>query len=114
MTRAGDGACSAMMSGVPEASPRVRIYTRPWCAYCVAAMRLFDSLGVGYEEIHLDEHPGLRERLAERTSGWRTVPMIFVGERFIGGYTDAIELHRRDELLPLVRDAAATVGTADG
>lgn len=111
--RHGHEAGSSIMCGVTEALPHfVRIYTRPWCSYCVAAMRLFDSVAVAYEEIHLDQHPGLRERLAERTDGWRTVPMIFIGERFIGGYTDAIELHRRDQLLPLIRDATAVVGSA--
>lgn len=102
-----------IICGVTEASPHlVRIYTQPWCSYCVAATRFFDSLAVAYEEIRLDEHPGLRERLAERTGGWRTVPMIFVGERFIGGYTDAIGLHRRDQLLPLIWEATSATAPA--
>ena len=81
-----------------DASIGVRLYTRRWCGYCFAARRLFTRLGVDFEEIALDGQPGLRREVSERAGNWPTVPMIFIGDGFIGGYREAAELHRRGEL----------------
>jgi glutaredoxin 3 len=80
----------------------VKIYTTSVCPYCDAAKRLFKSMGVAFEEINLEGRPDERQRLSEANGGWRTVPMIFVGETFVGGFTDAKALHDRGELLPMV------------
>jgi len=80
----------------------VKIYTTTVCPYCDAAKRLFKSLGVPFEEISLEGRHEERSRLSQENGGWRTVPMIFVGDRFIGGFDDAKKLHSRGELLPLV------------
>lgn len=85
-----------------EKSPRVQIYTRRWCFYCVAARRLFQKLGVDVEEIKLAGRPELRREVSERAGGWPTVPMIFIGPRFIGGYAEAAALHREGALLRLL------------
>ena len=79
-------------------SPLVRIYTKQWCGFCFAAKRLFEGLGVEFEEIPVDDNPTLRREISARAGNWPTVPMIFVGDRFIGGFTDAAALHRRGEL----------------
>jgi glutaredoxin 3 len=84
-------------------SPVVRIYTKRWCGFCFAAKRLFEGLGVDFEEIPVDDDPALRREISARAGDWPTVPMIFVGDRFVGGYTDAAALHRRGELEPLCR-----------
>ena len=86
-----------------EKSPHVQIYTRRWCFYCAAARRFFKKLGVGFEEIKLDGRPELRREVSERAGGWPTVPMIFIGPRFIGGYADAAALHREGALLRLLK-----------
>lgn len=93
------------MAGVsPDAvKPAVRIYTKRWCGYCFAARRLLSGLGIAFEEIALDRDPALRREVSARAGHWPTVPMIFVGERFIGGYSEAAELHRRGELEALCR-----------
>lgn len=83
--------------------PVVRIYTKKWCGFCFAAKRLFTSLGIDYEEIRVDTNPELRREVSARAGNWPTLPMIFVGDRFIGGYEDAASLHRRAALLPLCR-----------
>lgn len=82
---------------------KVTIYTTSFCPYCTAAKRLLASLGVAYDEIGLDDKPELRHRLAEENRGWRTMPMIFAGDRFLGGFTDIRELHGRGELEKLVK-----------
>jgi len=81
--------------------PKVTIYTKNVCPYCDRAKNLFKSLGVPYEEINLEEQPELKMELS-RKYNWRTVPMILVGERFLGGFDDVNELHRAGGLRPLL------------
>lgn len=78
---------------------RVTVYTTDRCTYCDAAKRLLDSLDVAYDEIRLDDDVQRRYRMAEEL-GWRTVPMIFLGDEFVGGFIQLRDLHRRGELLP--------------
>jgi glutaredoxin 3 len=40
--------------------------------------------------------------LSEANGGWRTVPMIFIGDKFMGGFMDVKAVHDRGELLPLI------------
>ncbi len=80
----------------------IRIYSTSTCPFCHAAKDLFTDLGYSFTEILLDDDPELRQRLGAENGGWSTVPMIFIGDRFIGGFTDAAELHQKAELLPLL------------
>ncbi len=81
---------------------QVSIYTTAICPYCHAARRLLSGLGVEFEEIRLDGRPEERMRLSRENGGWRTVPMIFIGDRFVGGYSELRELHRSGELSRLL------------
>ncbi len=82
------------------ASPSVRIYTKKWCGFCFAARRLFTKLGIDFEEIPVDRDPELRREVATSAGNWPTVPMIFIGDDFVGGYTEAAALHRTGKLVP--------------
>lgn len=75
----------------------VTIYTSFYCTYCRRAKRLLERKQVDYEEIRLDEDPEKREELVESLN-WRTVPMIFVNEQFIGGYDQLAALEHSGEL----------------
>ncbi len=75
----------------------IRIYTTPGCVYCVLAKQLLMSLGATYQEIDLRSQPELRMDLQEAHNWW-SVPMIFFGEKFMGGYDDINRLHQRGEL----------------
>ena len=83
----------------------VTIYTSLYCTYCKMAKKLLERKQVDYEEIRLDEDAEKRNELAERLN-WRTVPMIFVNERFIGGYDDLAALERSGELDRMLGSAA--------
>ena len=80
--------------------PKVKIYTTSSCSYCVSAKSFLGRLGVPYQEINLDGNEGLRAELTVKNSGWRTVPMIFIGDEFIGGYRDMVGLHSENKLMP--------------
>ncbi len=75
----------------------VRVYTTRICGYCFAAKRLLSKKGVSFEEIDVSDDPDQRRWLVE-TSGQRTVPQIFVGDRSIGGFTELRALDRSGEL----------------
>lgn len=61
------------------------------------AKQLFTSLKVPFEEKNLAADPAEAEVLSEKYN-WRTVPMIFIGDEFVGGYDDIADLHQRGEL----------------
>ena len=75
----------------------VKIYTTPYCPYCVRAKRLLERKGVPYEEIDVANDDEARVALAERT-GRRTVPQIFIGEEHVGGSDDLHSLEQEGKL----------------
>ena len=89
----------------------VTLYTTTVCPYCHAAKRLLAAVGAEYSEVRLDQEPELRRKLSEENGGWRTVPMIFIGGRFVGGFAELRELHGRGELAPLLESAGAPLAS---
>jgi glutaredoxin 3 len=65
------------------------------------AKALLDRKGFKYREINVEDDPALREEMQQR-SGRRTVPQIFVGDRYVGGFDELSALERAGELDPLV------------
>src|SRR3990172_7664732 len=85
--------------------PAIEIYTRSWCPYCEMAKRLLRSKGQEWTEIDVECEPGRAEEMIER-SGRRTVPQIFIGDRYVGGFDDLATLEdegRLDALLGRAR-----------
>ena len=66
----------------------VKIYTKSVCPYCVNLKALLKELKISYEEIDLTNQQELREKISQDNNGWRTVPMVFLKEKFVGGFTD--------------------------
>ena len=84
---------------------KVKVYTKKNCPYCVRARSLLDRKGVAYEEIDAGTDDALRNWLTE-TTGQRTVPQIFVGDRSLGGFTDIDALDRQGRLDSILRGEA--------
>ena len=80
----------------------IRVYTTNFCPFCDQAKILLKKLDLDFQEIKLDQDFKLREKLSKDNNGWRTVPMIFVGEEFIGGFNELSKLHRDGRLIPLI------------
>lgn len=83
-------------------APKVTVYTKQRCPYCVRAKHLLGKKGVAYEEISVEGRDDLRAWLVERT-GQLTVPQIFAGDRPLGGYTDLAALDDEGALDPILR-----------
>ena len=77
------------------------MYTAQFCPFCVMAKRLLSAKGVCVEEVAVDRDPDARAEMQE-LSGRRTVPQIFVDERYVGGFEELSALEHRGELDPLL------------
>lgn len=70
------------------------LYSKPNCPFCVRAKKLLEDKGIGYTEVSaVDKREELIERVTAVTgSAPRTVPQIWLGDVYIGGYTE-LEAH---------------------
>jgi glutaredoxin 3 len=73
------------------------IYTTTYCSYCRAAKALLDRKGVEYDEIDLTKDPTAKRRVMEEMD-WRTVPIILINQKLIGGYDQLRGLEREGKL----------------
>ncbi|ABC63382.1 glutaredoxin 3 [Erythrobacter litoralis] len=82
--------------------PKVDIYTKFGCGYCVRAKRLLDEKGVDYEEFDITMGGPKRDEMRERAPGAMTVPQIFIGDTHVGGSDELHALEREGKLDPLL------------
>lgn len=78
-------------------NPKILIYTTEYCPYCVRAKSYFKQNNLAFEEVDLTNKPKEIEEIKTKT-GHRTVPLIFVNDAFIGGYTDLMAKIEAGEL----------------
>lgn len=81
------------------------MYSTAWCGYCQRARNLLERKGLVVREIKVDEDMREREAMLQKTGGRRTVPQIFIGERYVGGYDELAALDRSGELDKLLAHA---------
>lgn len=75
------------------------LYIKETCPYCHAAVQLLNNKGVMYDAISVyDMSADEKEALAVKTNHYRTVPQIFIGETFIGGFDQLNKLNQSGEL----------------
>jgi len=71
----------------------VHIYTWTFCPFCIRAKRLLDKEGISYQTHVIDGDQDALAALKAKT-GLGSVPQIFAGEDFIGGWDELHALHR--------------------
>jgi len=77
------------------------MYSKGWCPYCDRAKRLLSAKGQSWTEIDVEASDAARDEMVER-SGRRTVPQIFIGDRYVGGFEELAALDAAGELDPLL------------
>lgn len=82
--------------------PRIEIYTKWGCPYCVAAKSLLDAKGVSYEEYDVTMGGPKRAEMVQRVPGATTVPQILVDGKAYGGFDDINALNRQGKLDPVL------------
>lgn len=75
----------------------VIVYTSTYCGYCFAAKSLLSKKGIPYEEVNLSESPEMRQEIMEKWR-WRTVPLIIINDKLIGGFRELASLESQNKL----------------
>lgn len=77
---------------------KIKIYTTPYCPFCIKAKNLLKNKKITFEEIDLSEHPEKLNEMVSRSNGARTVPQIFADNTHIGDCDYIHELDYKGEL----------------
>ncbi|MGH8134837.1 MAG: glutaredoxin domain-containing protein [Steroidobacteraceae bacterium] len=83
----------------------VKVYTSSFCGYCVRTLGLLQRRGIEYTEISVEDSPGLRDELLAK-SGRRSLPQVYLGERYLGGAEELAAMDRNGELDQLLAKGA--------
>ncbi len=81
---------------------KVVIYTGSMCNYCSAAKHLLNKKKVDYTEFDIATDQSKMQEMQERTRGARTIPQIFIGDTYIGGYNELKALEVEGKLNSLL------------
>lgn len=92
--------------GSARVPPRIEIYTKWGCPYCVSAKALLDRKGVAYEEYDITMGGPRRAEMLERVPGAMTVPQVLIGGRPVGGSDEIHALDRAGKLDALLGKGA--------
>jgi thioredoxin reductase (NADPH) len=83
----------------------VLLFSLSWCPECKASLELLDGIGITEDQIHiidLDDYQeialDIRAHMKALT-GRRSVPNLFVGGEFVGGYHQTLELRNTGDLM---------------
>lgn len=83
---------------------KVVMYSTASCPFCVMAERLLKARGVTeIEKIRVDIDPEKRLEMTQKTQR-RTVPQIYIGSTYVGGFDDLSALDRAGKLAGLLAD----------
>ena len=81
---------------------KVVIYTGPMCNYCSAAKHLLNKKKINYIEFDIGIDSSKMQEMQERTKGAKTIPQIFIGETYVGGYDELKALETAGKLNSLL------------
>ena len=85
-----------------DSLPKVEIYTKMTCGFCVRAKKLLEIKKVKFEEYSVDFGGAKKSEMVQRAGGRTTVPQIFIGGKHVGGCDELMWLEqdgKLDELL---------------
>jgi glutaredoxin 3 len=83
-------------------APKIEIYTKWGCGFCVRAKALLDAKGVSYTEYDITMGGPKRTEMLARVPGATTVPQVLVDDRPLGGCDDLHALDRSGKLDALI------------
>ena len=79
----------------------------PMCGFSNSVVQVLSHYGVEYRDVDVLADPEIRVRLSEY-SNWPTIPQLFVNGELIGGADIVVELHEKEELLPILEKAVVS------
>ena len=81
---------------------KVVIYSGPMCNFCSAAKHLLNKKKISYTEFDIAADQSKMQEMHEKTKGARTIPQIFIGETYVGGYRELKALETAGKLNSLL------------
>ncbi len=78
------------------------IYSTASCPYCIKAKALLESKDVEFQELRVDQNPGLADEAKEKSGGRMTVPQILIDDYHVGGCDELYALERAGKLDPMI------------
>ena len=63
------------------------VWSKPACGYCVKAKNLLEAKGIEYEERNMAEGWKIQD-LLEAAPNAKTMPQIWLDDKYIGGYLE--------------------------
>ena len=79
-------------------APKIDIYTKFACPFCVRAKHLLQKKGAEFNEFDITMGGEKRDEMMARAPLARTVPQIFIGDTHVGGSDDLAALERAGKL----------------
>ncbi|GMN01412.1 glutaredoxin 3 [Erythrobacter sp. MTPC3] len=79
-------------------TPKIDIYSKFACPFCVRAKRLLSSKGAEFNEFDITMGGPKRDEMLARAPNARTVPQIFIGDTYVGGSDELVALDRAGKL----------------
>jgi glutaredoxin 3 len=68
------------------------VWSNVGCTYCEQAKKLLQSKNIEYEERNIAHGLWTVQQLQEAVPGARTVPQIFVDDKYVGGFSELKEM----------------------
>ena len=78
-----------------------KVYSASYCAWCSKAVQFLESEGLKVRIVDITDDQDERHMLIERT-GMKTVPQIWIGESYIGGYDRMMKMASTKDLKPII------------
>mmetsp|Transcript_1207 Transcript_1207/g.2886 ORF Transcript_1207/g.2886 Transcript_1207/m.2886 type:complete len:209 (+) Transcript_1207:814-1440(+) len=91
----------------------VLLFSLSWCPECKRSLELLDRIGIGEDAIHvidLDDYKDIALTIRahmKAMTGRPSVPNLFVGGEYVGGFRRTSEMHERGELVPKFQEIGA-------
>ena len=83
-------------------APTIDMYTKFACPFCVRAKHLLQNKGASFNEYDITMGGEKREEMLARAPQARTVPQIFIGDTYVGGYNELKALEVEGKLNSLL------------
>lgn len=80
------------------AQPKIEMYTKAFCPFCIRAKGLLKSKGMSSIDIPAAMNRDKRAEMNKRSGGRNTFPQIFIDGKHIGGCDDLYALERNGQL----------------
>jgi glutaredoxin 3 len=78
-----------------------KVYSASYCSWCGKAVQFLEGEGLKVRIVDITDDQNERHMLVEKT-GQKTVPQIWIGEAYIGGYDRMMKMASTKDLKPII------------